>query len=189
MRLNRYLKALYLGYCISTYVTGGLVSNSLEFITHTHTASLAYGKMQSALANRISHTNAYIGIVQIRLYNILISHYRQLVTTSWEGNWNQKMIMVFLSLHYCDVITGAMASQITSLTIVYSTVYSGADLVTGEFPARRASIAENVSIWWLHHVSRRFYGPNIIWWYDICRRKNNAPVTDQCFKDSWLNDI
>ena len=29
--------------------------------------------------------------------------------------------------HYNDVIMGAMASQITSLTIVYSTVYSGAD--------------------------------------------------------------
>ena len=29
--------------------------------------------------------------------------------------------------HYNDVITSAVASQITSLTIVYSTVYSGAD--------------------------------------------------------------
>ena len=64
---------------------------------------------------------------------------------------------------------GAMASQITSLTIVYSTVYSDADQrkhqrsaslafvrgihrghhlrrVTGEFPAQMASNAENVSI-------------------------------------------
>ena len=31
------------------------------------------------------------------------------------------------SIHYSDVIMGAMASQITSLTIVYSTAYSGAD--------------------------------------------------------------
>ena len=29
--------------------------------------------------------------------------------------------------HYSDAIMGAMASQITSLAIVYSTVYSGAD--------------------------------------------------------------
>ena len=29
--------------------------------------------------------------------------------------------------HYNDVIMGSMASQVTSLTIVYSTVYSGAD--------------------------------------------------------------
>ena len=62
---------------------------------------------------------------------------------------------------------GAMASQITSLTIVYSTVYSGADQRklqssaslafagkspgTGEFPVQMASNAENVSIWWRHH--------------------------------------
>ena len=31
------------------------------------------------------------------------------------------------SSHYSDVIMGAMASQITSLTIVYSTVYAGTD--------------------------------------------------------------
>ena len=30
-------------------------------------------------------------------------------------------------VHYCDVIMGAMASKITSLTIVYLTVHSGAD--------------------------------------------------------------
>ena len=57
-----------------------------------------------------------------------------------------------------------MVSQITSLTVVYSFVYSDADKkktsklrvtglcagkspVTGEFPAQRASNAENVSIW------------------------------------------
>ena len=62
-----------------------------------------------------------------------------------------------------------IASQITSLTSVYSTVYSGADKKktsklrvtglcvgnspgTGEFPAQRASYAENVSIWWRHHA-------------------------------------
>ena len=60
---------------------------------------------------------------------------------------------------------GGIASQITSLTIVYSTVYSDADQRkhqssatlafvpgTGEFPAQMASYAENVSIWWRHHV-------------------------------------
>ena len=59
---------------------------------------------------------------------------------------------------------GAMASQITSLTIVYSTVYSGADqrkhqssaslafVVTCEFLTQMASSTENVSIWWRRHV-------------------------------------
>ena len=58
-----------------------------------------------------------------------------------------------------------MASQITSLTIVYSTVYLGADQrqhessaslaaspVIDEFPAQMSSYAENASIWWRHHV-------------------------------------
>ena len=62
----------------------------------------------------------------------------------------------------------AMASQITSRAIVYSTVYSrrrlkktsklrvtglceGNSPGTGEFPAQMASNTENVSIWWRHH--------------------------------------
>ena len=70
--------------------------------------------------------------------------------------------------HYSDFIMSAMTSQITSLTIVYSTVYSDADQrkhqspasltffagnspMTGEFPAQMASNAEIVSIWWRHH--------------------------------------
>ena len=63
----------------------------------------------------------------------------------------------------------AMAPQITNLTIVYLTIYSGADQwkhqspaslafeenspETGDLPAQRAGNAENVSIWWRHHVS------------------------------------
>ena len=71
--------------------------------------------------------------------------------------------------HYCDVIMGAMASLITSLTIVYSIVYWGAEqrnikaprpwLLCGEFtgenggfPAQMAINAEYVSIWWRHHA-------------------------------------
>ena len=62
----------------------------------------------------------------------------------------------------------AIQFQITSLPFVYSTVYSrhrskrtsklhvtglceGNSLVTGEFPTKRASNAENVSMWWHHH--------------------------------------
>ena len=62
---------------------------------------------------------------------------------------------------------GAMASQITSLTIVYSIVIQaqikenikaprhwplrGDFTGTGEFPSEMASNAETVSIWWRHH--------------------------------------
>ena len=57
----------------------------------------------------------------------------------------------------------AMASQITSLTIVNLTVYSGADqrkhqspaspAFVREFLAQRASTAVKVSICWRRHVS------------------------------------
>ena len=74
--------------------------------------------------------------------------------------------------HYGDVIMGTIASQITSLTIVYSTVYSRADqrkhqssaslaFVRGihrgpvNSPHKWASNAENVSIWWRHHDVRQ----------------------------------
>ena len=79
-----------------------------------------------------------------------------------------RIYAVMLVLHYNDVITSAMASQSTCLTIVYWTIYSGTDqrrhqssaslaFVRGihrwpvKFPSQRASNAENVSIWWRHH--------------------------------------
>ena len=56
---------------------------------------------------------------------------------------------------------GTMESRITSITNVYSTVYSGVDqrkhqssvslVVTGEFPGQGPSNAENIFIWWRHH--------------------------------------
>ena len=40
---------------------------------------------------------------------------------------SKKTPKLYFLFHYSDVIMGAMASQITRLTIVYSTVYSGTD--------------------------------------------------------------
>ena len=71
--------------------------------------------------------------------------------------------------HCNDVTMSAMASQILSLTIVYSTAYSRhrskktpklrvtglcerSSPITDEFPEQGTSNAENVSIWWRHHV-------------------------------------
>ena len=71
----------------------------------------------------------------------------------------------------------AIASQITSLMIVYSTLYSGADerkyqssallaFVRGihrwpmNSPSQRTSYAQNVSIWWRHHDNKNVYKQN-----------------------------
>ena len=94
--------------------------------------------------------------------------------------------------HYNVVIMGSMASQVTSLTIVYSTVYSrcsskkasklrvtglcaGNSPVTGEFPGQRTSNAENVSIWWRHHEKKQTTSNT---WHD-----HMFQITH------WLNDV
>ena len=91
---------------------------------------------------------------------------------SSHGSTGVRDVFEVTLFHYNAVIMGTMASQITSLTIVYSTVYSDADYGkktklrvtglyagnspgTGEFPAQMASNAENVSIWWRHHGQGR----------------------------------
>ena len=47
-------------------------------------------------------------------------------------------------MHYDDVIMSAIASQYTSLTIVYSTVYSGAD------QSKHQSSASRAFVWGIH---------------------------------------
>ena len=57
--------------------------------------------------------------------------------------------------HYNDVIMGAIASQISSPTTVYSTTYSDADQRKHQSSAslhKWPVTRENVSIWWRHHV-------------------------------------
>ena len=83
--------------------------------------------------------------------------------------WRHKATISKMGLyHYSDAIMSVKALQITGVSIVCSTVCPGADKiktlkcrvtglcegnlpVTGGFPSRRVSNAENVSIWWRHH--------------------------------------
>ena len=64
--------------------------------------------------------------------------------------------------HYNDVIMDAMASQITSLTIVYSTMYSGADQ-----RKQLWSSAPLVFVWGIH-------------WSPV-NSPHRSPVTRKCF--------
>ena len=80
------------------------------------------------------------------------------IPKNFTQGFSQFMYMIW-ALHYSDVIMSEMASQITSLTSVYSTVYSGADKIKLESSAAQiASNAEKVSIWWRHHGSPRSGG-------------------------------
>ena len=92
----------------------------------------------------------------------------------------------FLLMHCGDVITRALASQITSLTVVYSTVYSDVDqrkhqssaslaIVRGihRWPvnsSHKCQLRGNVSIWWRHHGQPLF----LRWWSDIKQMSRNC---------------
>ena len=100
------------------------------------------------------------------------AHYDVTVMIRWISNFAGNVKVdncILITPRYNDVTMSAMASQITRLTIVYSTVYSrrrskktpmlrvtglywGNSPATSGFPSQRASIAENTSIWWRHHV-------------------------------------
>ena len=109
------------------------------------------------------------------------------VTVRGLGRWCGEGLLCVEPIsaeHYNDVIMGIMASQITSLTSVCSMYRSkkasklrvtglcmGNSLVTGEFPAQRASNTENVSIWWRH------YGESTWGWSSIWLGSNIAIYT------------
>ena len=56
--------------------------------------------------------------------------------------WND--VVISQKCHYCDAIMGTVASQITSLTIVYTAVYSDAD------KSKHQSSASLAFVWGIH---------------------------------------
>ena len=63
---------------------------------------------------------------------------------SWCSRFVPNLVPVTDMQHYDDVIMNTMASQITSLTIVYSTIYSGAD------QSKHQSSASLAFVWVIH---------------------------------------
>ena len=94
------------------------------------------------------------------------------------------------SIHYNDVIMTTMASQITSLTVVYSTVYSDAD------QRKHQSSASMAFVWGIHWwpMNSPHKGPvmwkmfpfdDVIMYYKCY----DEVVLDKCSKSRWLNNI
>ena len=119
----------------------------------------------------IIHISARQALVYHWFKQWLVILRRQAITwTNKYLSWNchHEHFNEITSMHYCDVIMGLMAYQITSFMIVYWTVYSGADQRKHQSsaslafvrrihrwpvnsPHNGASNAENVSIWWRNH--------------------------------------
>ena len=123
---------------------------------------------------------------------------RSIVVLSWCALWEYLILpaqtrdefllaecrRTWTSSHCSGIIMSAISSQITSVSIVNSTVYSGANQrktsklrvtghcqgnspVTGEFPAQRSNNAENVSIWWRHYAGQEYDVLGVLLWTPI----------------------
>ena len=98
-----------------TTVTHGLPSKSIN------NEDLWFLKTNNRVAGDLSSRDAHVdGLVQERRNSIAKALELRLPCTN-------PSIWCYCHCHYNDVIMSAMASQITSLTFVYSAVYSGAD--------------------------------------------------------------
>ena len=99
----------------------------------------------------------------------------------------------------------AMASQITSLTIVYSTVLfrhrskktwklrvtglcEGNSSVTVEFPTQKTSNTEHVSIWWRHHAMTQFW-PTKAYIQGMLRVDVSRIYNEECWKNSRADGV
>ena len=98
--------------------------------------------------------------------------------------WKPRSITWSEILHYDDVIMSTIASQITSLTIVYSTIYSGAD------QSKHQSSASLAFVWGIHRgpvnsphkwpVTRKMFPFDDVimfpYYWTFMRRKHRQPV-------------
>ena len=84
---------------------------------------LSAGLWWIPLAKVVSNTDIFFD-VSLNKLSKMVSPLMLLVASRRSRDLT---VMPWIYYHYNDVIISAMASQITSLTIVYSTVYSGAD--------------------------------------------------------------
>ena len=71
-----------------------------------------------------------------------------------------QMIIKIIEPHYGDVIMSTIASQITSLTIVYSAVYSDA----GEFPAQRP-VTRSFDVFFDLRLNKQLNKQSWGWWF------------------------
>ena len=88
--------------------------------------------MQYDSYNLLQSSHHHAGIVEslASIWHQIICNHRVDLQLSFLTRYSTVIIPLAncdVFLHYNDVIMGAIASQITSLTIVYSTVYLGAD--------------------------------------------------------------
>ena len=133
------------------------------------------------------HCNAYVStdpssvvLVNPPPSNRQLTFCAKTLRVSWvrrtEGQKDRKLVSINMKSHYDDVIMGEMASQITSLAIVFSTVYWGADQRKHQ---SSASLVNSPHKW---PVTQKMFPfddvimPNVIQHYSIAFTDNDGVV-------------
>ena len=98
-------------------------------------------------------------------------HVAEMCQTWWLPPW-RKILNWNNLINYSNVIMGAMASQITNLTIVYSTVYLGADQRKRQSSASQTFFMSHLGCFiylpiWAHRPISVFYHYENIYEYSI----------------------
>ena len=118
-------------HCFGNLITEGVKRDRLfAYIVISFMKRKAGQKMRAIKVSK--KWNHFLRQTQILIWKLLCSYACELNCFCHDFWLLFKKCCWFIAcrgvmLHYNDVIMSAMASQITRLTIVYSTVYSGAD--------------------------------------------------------------
>ena len=115
--------------------------------THVHTASTR--TLRRAHAHASDKCVIYVNFIYRIKRQCLISLFRLAMYIGGTLIKNYLLTYYLYRLHYDDVIMGAMASQITSLAIVYSTVYSDANQRKHQSSASLAFVWEFTGDRWI----------------------------------------
>ena len=142
-----------------------------------------YGKISQCITTT-KHSKAKTVCIFLEVYCMRHSTLTNLHFWWWCRNMPSKINQN----HYNDVLTGAMASQITSLTIVFSTVYLDTDQRKHQISAslafvwgthrRRVNFPHKwpvtrkmfpfddvIMIWWRHHAITSFSPEDILFFF------------------------
>ena len=93
---------------------------------------------------------------------------------------------LFIGFHYSDVITGAIASEFTSLRIVYSTAYSGIDQRKHQSPASLAFVRV-IHRWRVNSLHKRPVTRKVFPFDDVIKVFPTKHNLHECFMlSSWL---
>ena len=125
---------------IGVYIRHVDTMEAILYIQKSIFISCFYRGSDSVLSPDHQHTVDFV----MENINAIFFNWSCISRFQFPEAWSSLRIKARCMPHYDDVIMGVMASQITSLTIVYSTVYSGADQSTHQ------SSASLAFVWGIH---------------------------------------